>query len=393
MTRPLTRRELLERAALGGAALTLPGFLAACGGGDGIEGTATTATGGASTTGSKELADKLTMSNWTLYIDIDEKTKKYPTLQQFTKKTGVDVDYIEDVNDNDEWFGKNQAALSKGQPIGRDITVLTDWMAGRMVRLGYVEKLDKEAIPNSSNLVSALSSPGWDPNREYSLPWQSGLTGIGYDPGKVGKELTSISQLLDDPKLKGKVTFLTEMPDTMGLMILDGGGDPTKVVKADFDKAIDRLQKGVDSGQIRQFTGNDYSGPLAKGDIWACVAWSGDMVQLTADNPNLKFVIPEAGGMIWTDNMLIPKGGDVFTASTFMNFVYDPKIAAQIEAYVNYICPVEGAAEEIKAIDASLASNQLIFPNAETLAKVKIFDADAADNKAYKQKFQAVIGA
>ena len=391
MTRPLTRRELLERAALGGAVLTVPGFLAACGG-DGIEGTATTATGGA-TTASKELADKLTMSNWTLYIDIDEKTKKYPTLEQFTEETGVEVEYIEDVNDNDEWFGKNQAALSRGQSVGRDLTVLTDWMAARMVRLGYVEKLDKDAIPNASNLVDALQSPGWDPNREYSMPWQSGLTGIGYDPDKVGGEITSISQLLEDPKLKGKVTFLTEMPDTMGLMILDGGGDPSTVVKADFDKAIQRLQAGVDSGQIRQFTGNDYSGPLSKGDIWAAVAWSGDMVQLTADNPNLKFVIPEAGGMIWTDNMLIPKGGHVFTASTFMNFVYDPKVAAQIEAYVNYICPVEGAAEEIKAIDASLAENMLIFPDDATLGKVKIFDAEAADDKAYKEQFQAVIGA
>jgi spermidine/putrescine transport system substrate-binding protein len=393
MTRPLTRRELLERAALGGAVFTIPGFLAACGGSDGIEGAGTTTAAGTTAAGSKTLADKLTISNWTLYIDIDEKTKKYPTLEQFTKQTGVDVDYIEDVNDNDEWFGKNQAALAKGRPIGRDITVLTDWMAARMVRLGYVEKLDRSAIPNASNLVDALASPGWDPSREFSLPWQSGLTGIGYDPDKVGGELTSISQLLDDPKLKGKVTFLTEMPDTMGLMILDGGGDPSKVVKADFDKAIDRLQKGVDSGQIRQFTGNDYSGPLAKGDIWACTAWSGDMVQLTADNPNLKFAIPDAGGMIWTDNMLIPKGGDVYTASTFMNYVYDPKVAAQIEAYVNYICPVEGAAEEIKQIDASLASNQLIFPDAATLAKVKIFDAEAADDKTYKQQFQAVIGA
>jgi spermidine/putrescine transport system substrate-binding protein len=391
MTRPLTRRELLERAALGGAALSLPAFLAACGG-DGIEGTATT--GGAGTTPvSKELADKLTISNWTLYIDIDEKTKKYPTLEQFTEETGVQVDYIEDVNDNDEWFGKNQAALAKGNAIGRDITVLTDWMAARMVRLGYVEKLDRDAIPNASNLVDALQSPGWDPNREYSLPWQSGLTGIGYDPERVGGEITSIAQLLDDPKLKGKVTFLTEMPDTMGLVILDGGGDPSTVVKADFDKAIERLQAGVDSGQIRQFTGNDYSGPLSKGDIWAAVAWSGDMVQLTADNPNLKFVIPDAGGMIWTDNMLIPTGGDVFTASTFMNFVYDPKVAAQIEAYVNYICPVEGADEEIKAIDAALADNTLIFPDEATLAKVKIFDAEAADNAEYKEQFQAVIGA
>jgi spermidine/putrescine transport system substrate-binding protein len=390
MTRPLTRRDLLERAALGGAALTLPGFLAACGG-DGIEGTGTT-TGAGTTTAARELADKLTISNWTLYIDIDEETKKYPTLEQFTQETGVEVDYIEDVNDNDEWFGKNQAALAKNQPIGRDITVLTDWMAARMVRLGYVEKLDRSAIPNASNLVDALASPGWDPNREFSLPWQSGLTGIGYDPDRAG-EITSISQLLEDPKLKGKVTFLTEMPDTIGLLILDGGGDPSTVAKADFDKAIQRLQRAVDSGQIRQFTGNDYSGPLAKGDIWAAVAWSGDMVQLTADNPSLKFAIPEAGGMIWTDNMLIPKGGDVFTASTFMNFVYDPKVAAQIEAYVNYICPVEGAQAAIQAIDPALADNRLIFPDSETLAKVKIFDAEAADDKAYKQQFQTVIGA
>jgi spermidine/putrescine transport system substrate-binding protein len=391
MTEPLTRRQLLERAALGGAVLSVPGFLAACGGSGGIEGSGTT-TGATTAAGTKTLADKLTISNWTLYID-NEKGNTYPTLEQFTRETGVQVSYIEDVNDNDEWFGKNQAAMSRGQSIGRDITVLTDWMAGRMVRLGYVEKLDKDAIPNASNLVDALASPGWDPNREYSLPWQSGLTGIGYDPKKVGGEITSVSQLLEDPKLKGKVTFLTEMPDTMGLMILDGGGDPTKVVKADFDKAIERLQKGVDSGQIRQFTGNDYSGLLAKGDIWAATAWSGDMVQLTADNPNLKFVIPEAGGMIWTDNMLIPKRGDVFTASTFMNFVYDPKVAAQIEAYVNYICPVKGAEEEIKAIDPALADNRLIFPDDATLAKVKIFDADAADDKAYKQQFQAVIGA
>jgi spermidine/putrescine transport system substrate-binding protein len=391
MTRPLTRRELLERAALGGAALTLPGFLAACGG-DGIEGAGTTTTG-TTTAASKELADELTMSNWTLYIDIDEKTKKRPTLEQFTQETGVKVNYIEDVNDNDEWFGKNQAALKAGDAIGRDITVLTDWMAGRMVRLGYVEKLDKDAIPNASNLVSALQSPGWDPNRDYSMPWQSGLTGIGYDPARVGGEITSVQQLLEDPKLKGKVAFLTEMPDTMGLLLQLDGADPTKVDKAAFDASIARLQKAVDSGQIRQFTGNDYAPLLAKGDLWACAAWSGDMVQLKLENPKLEFVIPEDGGMIWTDNMLIPTGGDVFTASTFMNFVYEPKVAAQIEAYVNYICPVEGAKEEIRAIDASLADNPLIFPDEATLAKVKIFDAEAADSQEFKRAFQEVIGA
>ena len=390
---PLTRRQLLERAALGGAALSVPGLLAACGGSGGIEGAATTATGSAGTTAARELASKLTISNWTLYIDIDEKTNERPTLAQFTEETGVDVEYIEDVNDNDEWFGKNQAALKAGNPIGRDITVLTDWMAARMVRLGYVEALDRDAMPNASNLVSALASPGWDPNREFSMPWQSGLTGIGYDPERVGGDITSVQQLLEDPKLKGRVSFLTEMPDTMGLMLLLDGADPTAVDKAAFDKGIARLQAAVDSGQIRQFTGNDYAPLLAKGDVFACVAWSGDMVQLQLENPKLKFIIPEAGGMIWTDNMLIPKGGDVFTASTFMNYVYDPAVAAQIEAYVNYICPVEGAQEEIRAIDASLADNALIFPDDATLAKVKIFDAAAADDKAYKAAFQAVVGA
>ncbi len=385
----LTRRQLLERAALGGAVLSLPAFLAACGGG-GIDSTATTV---GTTTAGGSVKDTLTISNWPLYIDIDEKTKKRPTLDQFTKATGIKVDYIEDVNDNDQWFGKNQAALAKGQSVKRDIAVLTDWMAARMVRLGYAQEIDPALIPNKSNLVAALAGPSWDPERKHTLPWQSGLTGIGYDPDKLGGEISSVQELLENPKLKGKVTFLSEMPDTMGLMILDGGGDPSSVKQADFDQAIKRLQQGVDSGQIRQFTGNDYSGLLAKGDVWACVAWSGDMVQLTLDNPKLKFVLPEAGGMIWTDNMLVPTGGDVPTAAAFMNYVYDPKVAAQIEAYVNYICPVEGAKEAMQALDPSLASNPLIFPDAATLAKVKIFDATAADDKAYKAAFQGVVGA
>jgi spermidine/putrescine transport system substrate-binding protein len=388
MNGPLTRRDLLERVALGGAALSLPGFAAACGGG--IEGEEADE---GSATVERRLAGTLRISNWPLYIDIDEKTKKRPTLQDFQQEFGVNVRYIEDINDNDEFFGKVQAPLRQGDSIDRDIVVLTDWMAGRMVRLGYVEKLDKETIPNAENLVEALRSPGWDPDRSYSLPWQSGLTGIGFDSSKTGGPVTSVSQLLEDPKLKGKVAFLTEMPDTMGLLLQDDGKDSTKVNKADFERAIDRLQKGVDSGQIRRFTGNDYSGMLASGDLWACAAWSGDMIQLIADNPRLEFRIPDAGGNIWTDNMLIPTGGDVFTASTFMNFVYRPEVAAQIEAYVNYICPVEGAKEAIEAIDPDLAKNPLIFPDEATLAKVKIFDAEAADNKELKEMFQAVVGA
>jgi len=384
----ITRRQLLRRAAVGGAALSLPSLLAACGGG-GISGE-TNAGGGASTEVKQQLADTLVFANWPLYID--QKGKQRPTLDEFTSKTGVAVRYIEEVNDNEEWFGKYQAQLAQGQDIGRDITVLTDWMAARMVRLGYVQKKDKSAIPNESKLVSTLQHPTWDENRDYSMPWQSGMTGIAYNTKETGP-VTSIEQLLTDPNLKGKVTCLTEMPDCMGLVMQSNGDDPTKVEPAAFDKAIATLKDAVDSGQIRRFTGNDYGDDLSSGNVAAAMAWSGDVVQLQLDNPNLKFVLPEAGGMIWTDNMLIPIGGDVFTASTYMNFVYDPKVAAEIEDWVNYICPVEGAKAELLKIDPGVAKNPLIFPTESMLANVKSFDPEAADNADFKEKFQTVTGA
>jgi spermidine/putrescine transport system substrate-binding protein len=385
---PITRRQLLRRTAAGGVVLGLPSLLAACGGGGGIAGQ--TSAGGSSTAVQQQLADTLVFANWPLYID--QKGKRRPTLDEFTNKTGVKVRYIEEVNDNEEWFGKYQAQLAQGQDIGRDLTVLTDWMAARMVRLGYVQKKDKSAIPNESNLVGTLQHPTWDPNRDYSLPWQSGMTGIAYNKKETGP-VTSIEQLLTDSNLKGKVTCLTEMPDCMGLIMQSNGDDPTKVDPAAFDKAIGTLKDAVDSGQIRRFTGNDYGDDLSSGNVAAAMAWSGDVVQLQLDNPNLEFVLPDAGGMIWTDNMLIPTGGDVFTASTYMNFVYDPKVAAEIEDWVNYICPVSGAKEELLKLDPGVAKNPLIFPTEDMLANVKSFDPEAADNSDFKEKFQAVIGA
>jgi spermidine/putrescine transport system substrate-binding protein len=388
---PITRRQLLRRAAVGGAALSVPSILAACGGGSGgIQGQANTQTGG-TTSVEQVLADTLVFANWPVYIDV--KKKKHPTLDKFTANTGVKVKYIEEVNDNEEWFGKFQAQLAQGDDIGRDLTVLTDWMAARMIRLGYCEKKDKSAIPNEKNLVPALQHPTWDPNREYSLPWQSGLTGIAYNPKFTGGPVTSIEQLLTDPKLKGKVTCLTEMPDTMGLIMQANGDDPTKVEADAFDTAIKTLQDAVDSGQIRRFTGNDYLEDFPAGSAWAGMTWSGDVAQLQSDTPGLTWVIPDDGGMIWNDNMLIPIGGDVFTASTYMNFVYDPEIAAEIEAWVNYICPVVGAKEVMEQLDPSLAKNPQVFPDEETLSKVKLFDAEAADDTDFKEKFQAVIGA
>ena len=381
MTDVYTRRQLLERAAAGGAVLTLPGFLAACGGGS------------KSGSSSHELAKTLRFSNWTLYIDVDEKTKKHPTLEQFRRKTGTRVLYTEDINDNASYFGKIQGPLSRGQSIDRDIVVLTDnsRYPGLMIKKGWAEKLDKSAIPNIDNLQPALRHPGFDPDREYSLPWQSGMTGIAYND-RLTDPVLSMDDLLENPKLKGKVTLLNEMADTLSCVMLANGDDPAKVTDAAFDKAIKRIQKAVDGGQIRQFTGNDYSGPLAKGDLAAAMAWSGDVVQLQADNKHLRWNLPEAGGDIWTDNMLIPKGGDVFTASTFMNFVYDPKIAAQIEAYVNYICPVAGAKEVLVKQDPSLAKNPLIFPTDEMLDNVHIIDPAALSNQKYLERWQQLVG-
>jgi spermidine/putrescine transport system substrate-binding protein len=386
-----TRRELLGRGAVGASVLTIPGLLAACGGGGGIKGAANTST---TTEVKRQLAKTLNFSNWPLYIDVNEKTKSHPSLDDFTKKFGVNVKYTEDINDNPSFFGKIQGPLSRGQTIGRDIIVMTDasGFPGRMIKLGWLEKLDKPSIPNMKNLLDVQQHPTWDPNRDYSLPWQSGMTGIGYDPNKVGGELTSVDELLTNPKLKGKVTLLSELADSVGVVMLSNGDDPSKVSGPAYDKAIAKMQKAVDSGQVRQFTGNDYAPLLAKGDVWACFAWSGDMVQLQADHPHLKWNLPDTGGMIWTDNMLIPKGGNVYTASVYMNYYYTPAVAAKVEDYVNYICPVKGADEVLKKTDPGVAKNPLIFPTQEMLSNVHQFDSTAAQNVEFKTKFAKLTG-
>jgi spermidine/putrescine transport system substrate-binding protein len=386
MTDVLTRRQLLERAAGGGAILTVPGLLAACGGDE--KSAATTASQ------DRTLAKTLRFSNWTLYIDINEKTKRRPTLDAFQKKTGVHVKYLEDINSNDEYFGKVRGPLSRGQSIDRDIFVLTDnsRYPGLVIDKGWVEKLDHSAIPNLKNLVPALQHPGWDPNRDYSLPWQSGLTGIAWND-ELTKPVRTVDQFLTDPALKGKVTLLDNMGDTLPLVVLANGDDPAKITDESFKGAMDKLKKAVDSGHVRQFTGNDYSGMLAKGDLHAAFAWSGDVVQLQADNKHLKYDLPTTGGAIWTDNMMIPKGGDVYTASVYMNYVYDPAVAAKIAAYVNYICPVTGAKEVLAKTDPELANNPLIFPPKSLLDRVHVVDAKALNNQDYIEQWQTLVGA
>ncbi|MGH2935392.1 MAG: polyamine ABC transporter substrate-binding protein, partial [Gaiellaceae bacterium] len=320
MSERLTRGEFMRRAAAGGTILTVPGLLAACGGGGG--GGATTA---ATAAAAKTLPKTIVFSNWPLYVDVVKKT--HPSLIQFENHYHVKVRYIEDINDNDSFFGKIEGPLSQGQSVGRDVVVMTDssGLPQRMIQLGWLEKLDKSAIPNMKNLIAAQKHPNWDPNRDYSLPWQSGMTGIGYDPSKVGYEIDSVDKLFTDPKLKGKVTLLTERADTMGLVMLANGDDPSNVTQKTWDAAVARIKKAVSSGQIRQFTGNDYAPLLAKGDVWACIAWSGDMVQLQADHPGLKWVAPKTGAIFSTDNMLIPKRGNVFAASVLADWFYIPK--------------------------------------------------------------------
>jgi spermidine/putrescine transport system substrate-binding protein len=379
VTDSLTRSDLLRRAAVGGAALAFPGTLAALARAAGPD-------------PNKLRGKTFVFSNWPLYIDV--KAHRHPSLDQFSKKYGVKVRYIEDINDNDSFFGKIQAQLRRGQSIGRDLIVMTDNSPypALLVKNKWVEKLDKSVLPNIKNLVPGLRHPAWDPNRDYSLPWVSGLDGIGYN-AKLTKPVTTVDQLFTDKRLKGKVTLLNEMGDTMTLVMLSNGDDPTKVDDASFDRALKKIQKAVKSGQVRQFTGNDYSGLMAKGDVWAAFVWSGDMVQLHADNKYLRFVIPKSGGGIWTDNMMIPKHGDAYLASVYMNFVYDPKIAAEIDGYVNYICDVQGADNVLQKTDPAAAKNPLIFPTPAMLKQVHQFDPNALFNPDYKQKWQKLLGA
>jgi spermidine/putrescine transport system substrate-binding protein len=375
----MTRDQLLRRGAAGMTVLSLPSLLAACGGGGGGE------------AGGGEVKDVLNFSNWPYYMDV--KGKRHPTLDQFTAKTKIKVNYYEDINSNDEYFAKIQGRLSKGEGIGRDIIVATDnsRFPALYVDQGWVQELDRDRIPNFSNLIDAQASPPFDPDRKYSLPWLSGMDGIAWNEKLTGP-VTSITQLLEDPKFKGKITVFSEMADTLGLVLLDNGDDPAKVTDEAFDRALERIQAAVDSGQIRRFSGNDYVQPLATGNLVACIAWGGDIAQALPDNPHLRWRIPDKGGIIWTDNMFIPTGGSVPTASEYMNFVYDPKISAQIAVGTTYISAVKGVKEEASKIDPTSADNPLIFPDDETLSKVHFNDPKMVNNDDYVTRWQQVQG-
>ncbi|WBB77371.1 spermidine/putrescine ABC transporter substrate-binding protein [Micromonospora sp. WMMD882] len=394
MRRPLrtvSRRGLLSGALGSAALLATGGAVAGCG-------TEAATRSEEDCVSEDRSADerKLTFSNWPQYMDVDEADgAKRPTLDAFQTATGIQVTYTEDINDNNEFFGKVRNQLAACQSTERDLIVLTDWMAARMIRLGWIQKLDPAKLPNvQANLLPSLKGRSFDPENRIAVPWQSGLAGLAYN-GSVTREIRTVDELLTRPDLKGRVTALAEMRDTMGLLLQSNGHDPANFTEAQFDDALAKLKRAVDSGQIRRFTGNDYAPELAKGDIAACVGWSGDIVQLGFDNEKIRFVAPDSGVLLFSDNLLVPnRATHRANAEALIDHYYDPAVAAKLAAYVNYICPVQGAQAELEKIDPELAANPLIFPDEALLAKSTVFMAlDETAERTYESKFQQIIGA
>jgi len=334
----------------------------------------------------------LIISNWPAYIDPPK--KKGSTLRTFEQRTGIDVAYSVDYNDNAEFFAKVRNQLGACEPVNRDMFVSTDWLAGRMVGAGWIQKLDADKIPNMhDNLLPSLRSKKWDPDREYSAPWQSGLTGIAYNAAKTS-EVRSFEELVTRDDLKGRVTLLSEMYDTMIFFLLLVGADPLDFDDDEWANAIDKTREIVGSGQIRAFTGNEYLQDLQAGNIVACEAWSGDIIQAQFDNPDIKFVVPEEGLSLWSDNMLVPNKADhKSNAEEWIDYYYEPEVAAKLVAWVNYICPVKGAREAMEKVDPSLVDNKLIFPDEDMLANaVDLMPLDEEQTRRYEGEWADVTG-
>lgn len=378
----ITRRTVLAGTSAGAVAL----LLAAC----------SPAGGSKTLTAAKDVSSSnknMTWANWQAYLDQND-NGKYPTLQAFEKKTGISVKYDVAVDDNNTYYAKVKDQLALGKDIGADTVCLTDWMVARLIRLDYVQTFGANSIPNKKNLSPALQDPDFDPGRKKSLPWQSGYAGICWNKKAVPGGLKNVSDLWD-PSLKGKVGVLSEMRDTMGLILLDQGVDISKKFTDDqYNTAIELVTKQVSDGQIRNIKGNSYLNDLKSGDTLAAICWSGDITQLNAEaGDNWEFVLPGKGGTLWSDNFVIPMGSSrKANAEKLINYYYEPEVAAEVAAWVNYITPVVGAKEAAVKIDPKLAENQLIFPDAETLSQAHIFRTlTPAEEQKYQTAFQKVI--
>lgn len=407
--RRMSRRAFFRQAGKGGVyaagALSLPAILAACG----IGGQSTGPSGAPSKApvGGGEPSGTLNFANWPLYIDQDDNGNS-PTIQQFQDATGIDVTYTENIEDNQSFFGLIQPDLQAGNDTGYDIIVMTDWMIGNMIRLGYLEQIDvARDVPNFvANAADKYKNPSYDPNNSHTVPWQSGITGIGYNPALVSEEVTSFKQLFDPDfisKYSGQIGMFTEMRDTMSMALLYNGVVPKDATADDVQKAKDTLE--AQAPYVRGYYGNEYAQGLADGSLAITMAWSGDVFQLQFDNPDLKFVVPEEGGILWIDNMAIPaKAAHPNDALAMMNYVYQPEVAAQITEWVNYICPVPAAQEIIRqhATEAdneddrsyleAVADSPLVFPTDDMLSRLYSYKVlDEEEERQWNELFQQVV--
>jgi len=388
--RRISRREMLRRMGVGAGGLSLAALLTACGIESQSQDTESEENAALTT---DEITGTLNFANWPLYID--RAKGENPTLNDFTEATDIEVNYDEVIQDNASFFGTIREPLANGEPIDYDLIVVTDWLIDKMARLGYLEEIDHERLPNfEANAGEIYKDPPYDPGNKYSIPWQSGITGIAYNRALTGRDLTSVGDLFDT-EFAGKIGMFKEMRDTMNLMLLLNGVEPKDATIEDVEAVQEQLLKQVDDGIVRQYYGNEYADALARQDIVASIAWSGDVIQLTLDDPDLHFVVPDEGGILWVDNMAIPQNApNPIDAHEFMNFVYQPEVAAQIVGWVNYICPVPAAQEILASTKGyeSVADSPLVFPTTEMEANLHSYKIlSEEEEQEWNDLFQQVL--
>lgn len=387
---PLSRRNLLS--ALGAG--TLLGGLAGCGVPAAYVPPAERAAADLS-------ADdkRLTWANWPLYIDTDdEDAARRPTLDAFEKRTRISVEYVEEINDNDEFFGKISPALMNRRRTGRDLVVISDWMCARFVRLGWVQEMDRARQPHVTKYLDPLlRSPAFDPGRKFTVPWQSGITGIAYNRRRLGREIRGVSELWASD-LKGRVTLLSGLDEAFALLMQGNGVDITRWTADDFHTVCDQVEEQVAKGQIRRFTGNDYIKDLSSGDVLACQAYSGDVIQLQADDPDIRFVVPEEGAELWSESLMIPNLARHKTnAERLVDYYYEPEVAAELAAWVNYVCPVPAARDVLASAKdeetAALAEDPLIFPDSAMRERLAVArDITSEERAGFAKRWNAIAG-
>lgn len=388
----LTRRRLLSGAATLGGAAALAALTGCAPPAPPNAGAATRRTLPVDTSATDKL---VRFANWTQYLDRTD--GKSPTMEAFTAATGIRVEYVEEIDDNDTYANALIPRLRAGQDVNRDLAVFSDWMVNRLIRDEVLAPLDLIRIPHAANLLEKLKDVSVDPGRRYSLVWQSGFAGIGYHKGKVGRELKNVDDLWAKD-LAGKVVLLSEMRDTLGLIMAAQGVDPgSAFTRTQFERAADVVRRQIADGQVRRIRGNSYLEDLKSGNALAGMVWSGDISTLREEtgSDDWQFVLPESGGVIWSDNAVVPvTSPHRRAAAQLLDYYYRPEVAAKVAATVGYICPVQGAQAAAEKFDPELAANPLIFPEAGFLSKyAREFRAlSPAEDAEYSALWAKVVG-